>query len=84
MLRDVVAKGTAKTANHEDLAISGKTGTAELKLSHDSEGHENGWFVGYPTEEQDILISLMIEHAEDIGTSGLAAEKVANILLDLN
>ena len=83
MLRDVVAKGTAKTANHEELAISGKTGTAELKLSHDSEGHENGWFVGYPTEEQDILISLMIEHAEDIGTSGLAAEKVANILLEL-
>lgn len=83
MLRDVVAKGTAKTANHEELAISGKTGTAELKLSHDAEGHENGWFVGYPTEEQDILISLMIEHAEDIGTSGLAAEKVANILLEL-
>src|SRR5699024_1399337 len=46
MLRDIVTKGTAKVANHEELAISGKTGTAELKLSHDSEGHENGWFVG--------------------------------------
>lgn len=83
MLRDIVTKGTAKVANHEELAISGKTGTAELKLSHDSEGHENGWFVGYPTDEQDILISLMVEHAENIGTSSLAAEKVANILLEL-
>lgn len=83
ILRDIVSKGTAKAANHEDLAISGKTGTAELKLSHDSEGHENGWFVGYPTDEQDILISLMVEHAEDIGTSSFAAEKVADILLEL-
>lgn len=83
LLRNVVTDGTAKIANHEELPISGKTGTAELKLSHDSKGHENGWFVGYPTEEQDILISLMVEHAEDIGTSTLAAEKVANILLEL-
>lgn len=83
ILRDVVTEGTAKVANHEELAISGKTGTAELKLSHDSEGHENGWFVGYPTDEQNILISLMVEHAENIGTSSLAAEKVANVLLDL-
>lgn len=84
ILRDVVVKGTARIAHHEDLAISGKTGTAELKLSHDTEGHENGWFVGYPTEKQDILIAMMVEHVEDIGTSSYVAEKVTDILLELN
>lgn len=83
ILRDVVTKGTAKAANQDELAISGKTGTAELKLSQDSKGHENGWFIGYPTDKQDVLIAMMVEHAEDIGSSGWATEKVTNILLKL-
>lgn len=83
ILRDIVLEGTATVAKNDDLAISGKTGTAELKLSHDSEGHENGWFVGYPTENQDILIAMMIEQVEDIGTSTFVAEKVANLLIEL-
>lgn len=83
LLRDVVTKGTGKAANHDELAISGKTGTVELKLSIDSKGHENGWFIGYPTDKQDILIAMMVEHAEDIGTSAWATEKVTNILLEL-
>src|SRR5699024_7899348 len=63
-LRDVVAapNGTAKGAQDADFPISGKTGTAELKLSsEDEEGKENGWFVGYPSEDQDILIAMMVE-----------------------
>lgn len=84
ILRDIVVKGTATIAQNDELAISGKTGTAELKLSHDTEGHENGWFVGYPTDHQDILIAMMIEEVEDVGTSSFVAEKVTNILLELN
>lgn len=84
-LRDVVVKGTAKkSAMHEELAISGKTGTAELKLSLGSKGHENGWFVGYPTEEQDILIAMMMEEVENFGSSGFVTKQVADILLELN
>lgn len=79
-LREVVTDGTAKVANDDTLAISGKTGTAELKLSHDSKGHENGWFVGYPTEDSDILIAMMMEKVEDVGSSSYVAEKVADIL----
>lgn len=79
-LRRVVTNGTAKRANREGFAVSGKTGTAELKSGSNSAGHENGWFVGYPTEEQDLIIALMIEHAEHIGTSSLAASTVADIL----
>ncbi|NLJ77767.1 MAG: penicillin-binding transpeptidase domain-containing protein, partial [Tissierellia bacterium] len=84
ILAKVVSEGTATTAKRDELAISGKTGTAELKLSHDSEDHENGWFIGYPTEKKDILIAMMIEEVEDIGTSAFVAEKVADILLKLS
>src|SRR5690625_6893442 len=84
ILRDVVATGTAKVANHDELAISGKTGTAELKHSSDQKGHENGWFIGYPTNEKDIIIAMMIEKTESLGASGFVAEKVSEILLDIN
>src|SRR5699024_5179159 len=83
-LRSVVANGTAKAANKSELPISGKTGTAELKLTSDSKGHENGWFVGYPTEKQDILVAMMVEKSESIGASSYVAGKVADVLVKLN
>lgn len=82
-LREVVTDGTAKAANNEEIAISGKTGTAELKVSHDTKGHENGWFIGYPTDDPDILIAMMMESVEDVGSSSFVAEKVADILKEI-
>lgn len=83
ILRDVVADGTAKVANRDEFEISGKTGTAELKQASGERGQENGWFIGYPTKDQDIVISMLVEHAEDIGTSSYAANKVADLLVKL-
>src|SRR5690625_3397925 len=82
-LREVVTDGTAKVVQDDDLEISGKTGTAELKLSLDSTGQQNGWFVGYPTEDPDILIAMMMEATEGLGTSGFVAENVKNILIEI-
>ncbi|WP_047980852.1 penicillin-binding transpeptidase domain-containing protein [Ornithinibacillus contaminans] len=80
-LRNVVLEGTAGYAKNAPFPISGKTGTAELKLTLDEkDGVENGWFVGYPTDDQDILIAMMMEGVQDIGASGLVVEKVTNIL----
>lgn len=79
-LEAVVEEGTGSKAKDDDLAISGKTGTAELKSSKDETGDENGWFVGYPTENEDILIAMLVENVEDKGGSGYTAEKVKNIL----
>lgn len=82
-LRKIVSspKGTAGGAQSADFPISGKTGTAELKKSREVEsGAENGWFVAYPTKDQDILIAMMIEHTEDKGGSGYAVNKVTEIL----
>lgn len=83
LLREVVTDGTAKVAQRDKMEISGKTGTAELKSSSAEKGHENGWFIGYPTEDKDILISMLVEHSEDIGTSSYTANKVADILMKL-
>lgn len=84
ILSDIVTKGTGKAAQRDELAISGKTGTAELKLSADDKsGKENGWFVGYPTEDQDILIAMLIEEVENDGGSSYVADKVADVLVNL-
>ena len=82
-LKDVVEKGTAKKAKKDELSISGKTGTAELKLTGGESGKENGWFVGYPTDDQDILIAMMVEGTEDKGGSTYTAKKVTDILVKL-
>ncbi|OZU88815.1 penicillin-binding protein [Virgibacillus indicus] len=84
ILREVVTNGTAEQANEAEFPISGKTGTAELKLtSEDKSGKENGWFVGYPTDDQNILIAMMVEHTEDRGGSGYTVEKVTDIFKEL-
>src|SRR5699024_2677065 len=82
-LREVVSDGTAKTANDDDLHISGKTGTAELKLTKETADIQNGWFVGYPTDDEDILIAMMIEGVEDVGASSYVAGKVKDVLKDI-
>lgn len=83
-LKDVVEKGTAKNAKKDDLSISGKTGTAELKLTGGEAGKENGWFVGYPTDDPDILIAMMVEGIEDKGGSIYTAKKATDILEKLH
>ncbi|SET08737.1 penicillin-binding protein [Oceanobacillus limi] len=80
-LRSVVTNGTARAAKEASFPISGKTGTVELKLTLDEEeGATNGWFVGYPTEDQDILIAMMVEQVQELGGSSIAVEKVTDIL----
>ena len=77
-LRKVVSEGTAQVINDEKFPISGKTGTVELKLSQDDQdGKLNGWFIGYPTKEEDLLISMMVE---DVEGSREVVEKVAELL----
>jgi len=54
-----------------------------LKKNKDEKGQENGWFVGYPTDDQDILIALMTEHVEKKGGSTATVEQVTDILKKL-
>lgn len=79
-LRKVVTEGTATAIKDADVSLAGKTGTAELKLTQDGKGHENGWFVGYTADEEDILIAMLMEEVEDRGTSSLVAKSIAEVL----
>lgn len=82
-LEAVVEDGTGKAAQKADVQISGKTGTAELKLTAGEDGEENGWFVGYPTDKQNILIAMMVEQTQDRGGSSYTTEKFVDIINDL-
>ncbi|GEN53767.1 penicillin-binding transpeptidase domain-containing protein [Halobacillus faecis] len=73
--------GTAHKPVVEGLSLAGKTGTAELKQSKDEEGQENGWFIAWDTESQDLMVSMMIEGAE--GGSHYVVPKVKNVFEEL-
>ncbi|MDM8098788.1 penicillin-binding transpeptidase domain-containing protein [Oceanobacillus oncorhynchi] len=81
-LRNVVTEGTGKPAEEADFPISGKTGTAELKLTGEDSGDENSWFVGYPTDDQDLMIAIMVEGTKNNDRSS-GVEKATEILMDI-
>ncbi len=81
-LRSVVTDGTAKIANKNELEISGKTSTVELKLTQESKGHINSWFIGFPTKDEDIIIAMMLEKTDEEG-SAVVTEAVADLLIDI-
>ena len=78
-MRSMVVDGFAQAVNLPGIPVAGKTGTAELKVSLDAEGQENGFFVSYPVETEAFIIAMMIEDVEDNGGSGYVAEKVATV-----
>lgn len=81
-LRKVITEGTGARAKDAEVAISGKTGTAELKLTNDEDGEENSWFVAYPTDDQDIILSMMVESTQD-KEGGHAVKKAADFFSEI-
>jgi len=78
-LYDVVHNGYTLPADIKEVDVAGKTGTAELKKAGETDGKENGFFVGYNNDKKDLLVAIMIESVEkeDRGSpyvSGLVAE----------
>jgi penicillin-binding protein 2 len=56
----VVEQGTAAASKRKDLAVAGKTGTAQ-----NSHGKDHGWFIGFaPAENPEIVIGAIMEFAE--------------------
>jgi penicillin-binding protein 2 len=56
----VVETGTASASRTGDLAIAGKTGTAQ-----NSHGADHGWFVGFaPADKPQIIVGSIMEFAE--------------------
>ncbi|HEU4649264.1 MAG TPA: penicillin-binding protein 2 [Gemmatimonadales bacterium] len=56
----VVARGTASANRRADLAVAGKTGTAQ-----NPHGKDHGWFIGFaPADNPQIVVGGIMEFAE--------------------
>ncbi|WP_106498325.1 penicillin-binding transpeptidase domain-containing protein [Lentibacillus sp. Marseille-P4043] len=76
--------GTAHSAYISGMTIAGKSGTAEIKKDKDDKnGTENGWFVGFDTEDNELLLAMMIEDVKQRGGSGYVVPKARNVFASL-
>ena len=87
-LRDVVVSGTGRRAQSRGIAISGKTGTAQVVSldnveSEDDVPHalrDHAWFVAYaPSDDPKIAVSVIVEH---MGHGGAIAAPIARAIID--
>jgi len=69
-LRAVVERGTGRAIRDPDLAIAGKTGTAE-----NPHGRPHAWFVGYaPADQPQLVVAVLVEQG---GHGGAVAAPIA-------
>jgi penicillin-binding protein 2 len=74
-MRLAVTSGTARSCNLADIAVCGKTGSAENR------GAAHGWFVCFaPMEKPNIAIACIIEHGKHGATT---AGPVCRAILDV-
>jgi peptidoglycan glycosyltransferase len=74
MMRRVVTEGTARGIDVPELAIAGKTGTAQNPL-----GEAHSWFIGFaPAQHPMLAVAVMVEHA---GYGSAVAAPIAQELL---
>jgi len=74
-LRQTILKGTGWRANIKELAIAGKTGTAQ-----NPQGETHAWFIGFaPYENPEVCITIFLENG---GEGGEAATPIARAMLE--
>ncbi|MBE3091062.1 MAG: penicillin-binding protein 2 [Candidatus Atribacteria bacterium] len=74
-LRQTILKGTGWRANIQELAVAGKTGTAQ-----NPQGETHAWFIGFaPYENPEVCITVFIENG---GEGGVAAAPIARAMLE--
>ena len=74
-LRQTILKGTGWRANIKELAVAGKTGTAE-----NPQGETHAWFIGFaPYENPEVCITVFLENG---GEGGEAAAPIARAMLE--
>ena len=79
MMVRVVSEGTGRSANVGGVSIGGKTGTAEVKSTKESQTLPHAWFIGFaPTEDPTLAIAVVVENS---GTGGRVAAPIAGKVL---
>jgi penicillin-binding protein 2 len=74
-LRQTILKGTGWRANIKELAVAGKTGTAQ-----NPQGETHAWFIGFaPYDNPEVCITVFLENG---GEGGEAAAPIARAMLE--
>jgi len=74
-LRQTILKGTGWRANIKELAVAGKTGTAQ-----NPQGETHAWFIGFaPYENPEVCITVFLENG---GEGGEAAAPIARAMME--
>jgi peptidoglycan glycosyltransferase len=74
MMRGVVTEGTGRPINLKELAIAGKTGTAE-----NPHGNAHSWFIGFaPAGRPRLAVAVLMEQG---GYGARVAAPIAQQLL---
>jgi len=74
-LRQTILTGTGWRANIKELAVAGKTGTAQ-----NPQGETHAWFIGFaPYENPEICITVFLENG---GGGGEVAAPIARAMLE--
>ena len=74
-LRQTISKGTGWRVNIKELAVAGKTGTAQ-----NPQGETHAWFIGFaPYENPEVCITVFIENG---GEGGEVAAPIARAMLE--
>ena len=76
LMESVVDEGTATKLNNSKYNVAGKTGSAEFG---NEKGHSHAWFAGFTTEEDSIVVCVILE---DAGSGGATAAPVAKKIFD--
>jgi peptidoglycan glycosyltransferase len=75
MMIEVVNTGTGKSAKIKDIAVAGKTGTAEIEG-----GEPHAWFVGFaPAQNPEVAVVIMLENG---GGGGTTASPIAKKMIE--
>ncbi|MDR1915891.1 MAG: penicillin-binding protein 2 [Synergistaceae bacterium] len=77
-IRDVVTRGTGRSAGSYGIEIAGKTGTAQ-----NSQGEDHAWFVGYaPADNPKYVAAVLVEGGGSGASVGspLVAQMLAYLL----
>jgi len=82
LMREAVDSGTGRNAAIRDLAVSGKTGTAEVP-----DGPPHAWFIGFALMDttSPLALAVVIESGGDLGddaTGGGVAAPIARQLIE--
>jgi len=75
-MRGVVTEGSGRWySNLNDIAVAGKTGTAQ-----NPHGANHGWYIAYaPFEDPQIAVAVLIENA---GFGSISAAPVASLVIE--